>query len=334
MKNTTKLFIALGIVASLFIGFMIGISVEYPSLEKDTISGTIGKVKNYRKTKASETDIQLQNELVSDTTKQNLLVNYLNFYYLSAVKMNGDIEYSVTVAKAIEDFKSKNETQIASLAKYGAYLSYIRSDLLLAITACQNPMETDPVLLRNRLNQANNIIAQINYRKRVVLDFIGLIDSFVESDNSEEYEGLCEAHDLLILNELNSSIISRDKLTLKYLDKKVLHSNFKNTTWFDQQKLNGMVQQDIEKLGVIMDSEKLGIIFDAEKLGTIYDAEKLGLIFDTEKLGVFSDTEKLGIIFDAEKLGTYMDSEKLGIFFDSEKLGIIFDSEKLGLAGW
>ncbi len=69
MKTSGKLLSAFGIVGGLIVGFIIGVSVDFPKVDSDKVSGTIGKVNNYRKTQGSITEIELQNELTSDTLK-------------------------------------------------------------------------------------------------------------------------------------------------------------------------------------------------------------------------------------------------------------------------
>lgn len=204
-------------------------------------------------------------------------------------------------------------------------------------------------MLKEILNQANNMIAQMNFKNRTVLEFIDSLASYINNNQAEKTEGLKKAHDQLTLNEIKTAFMTNDKLIVKLFDKKQLFTDVEKLNYyFDQQSLNNQIKQDIEKIGS-WDAEKLGVT-DSEKLGNIdkesfgaindsellqvlaWDAEKLGGNFtDAEKLGTsFTDTEKLGGGFtDAEKLGIIMDSEKLGKKMDSEKMGI-YDSEVLG----
>jgi hypothetical protein len=153
-----------------------------------------------------------------------------------------------------------------------------------------------------------------------------------------------KAHDLLVFNQINASLATRDKVLIKYFDKKQLFASdtqtaptdFKGSMMKDLDKLNKVYYADMEKLGW-WDKETLGLKSDADELGIIYDSEKLGVLWDNEKLGLIRDNEKLGVFWDNEKLGsklelgTRLDSEKLGRLFDSEELGRLLDSEILGL---
>lgn len=319
MKKRSKLLITLGILIALAIGFLIGLSVEYPKANNDELSGTITKIKNYRNSQNSKSDIQIQNELVSDTARLKKVRKTLNYYYLTSVKMANDVQYAIKTANSIEDFKTSQKEQIESLTNYEKFLSSARTDLLLTISVCENPDKTDAQIFMELINQAYNVVAQMNYKNRIVLEFIDKLSEFAKKNNSAVSEELLTVHDLLVLNELNSALLTNDKTLLSSLDKKEFLSNVKNIKTYDNGKISKLIIQDVESLGAVLDSETLGY-WDSEKLG-VFDQEKLGqaLLFDSEKLGRVLDAEKLNW-FDSEKLGVVNDSEYLG-FLDAEQLG-------------
>ena len=335
--------VGIGIIASLIAGFLVGLSVDTPRLNNRSVSGTIGKVNNYRNVRVSEADIQLKNDLATDSSKLKALQSYFNFYYVGALRMNTDVDFAVKEATATESFQIKNKSLTAGLENYGKFLLSARTDLLIVLAACKSVKDADPIILRNTLNQGRNVVAQINFRDRIVLEFVDALTTFIKSNKPGQYQGLEKAHDFLMANEVYTAMITNNKPVLKFLDKSSMFSKSQeNLNIFDQQKLNGMIQQDMERLGSlrINDSEKLNA-GDTEKLGlefTYNDAQKLGSIAsDAEKLGtaLFNDTEKLRC--DVEKLGC-MDAEKLGGYTlfasDAEKLGRVqrwTDAEILGL---
>ncbi len=355
MKNRTKILIAFGIITALIVGFLIGVSVEYPKIDTSYASGTIGKIKNYRNIKATEADINFHNELLADTAKVAQLKLFYNFHYVNAAKLAGYIENAVKEANSAELFKEKNKASIDNLAEFGTFLTSARSDLLLELSALKSLKEINPGLFMMLTNQANNIIAQMNYRHRVIISFIDNISVFVNDNPSLDCTSLKRVHDLLSLNEVFNSSITRDKVTLKYFDKKTMFSdkeslniyvdqaqlNLKSTIQMDMEKLNIIILVDMEKLGIIYtDKEVLnGIELDATALGSLLflDPQTLNAFYgDNEKLGLFriNSNENLGIL-NTEKLGYLLNSrlldvENLGIW-DQEKLGTRFtDKEKLG----
>lgn len=314
-----------GVVLALFVGFFIGMSVDYPKVDKGSVAGTIGKINNYRNSQNSTSEIKLQNELTSDTVKLKSVQKLLNFYYLTAVNMDMNVQFTIKEANAINDFKTANQTQIANLINYEKFLSSARTDLLLAISVCQKPEETDPLLLKELLNQANNIIAQISYRNRTVLEFIDVLSSYLEKNKTGNYQELIKAHDMLTLSEINLAVKTGDKQLLKNFDYKVFLNDKKDLVGISNSNLKNLVQQDMEKLAC--DMEKLEAN-DAEQLGyNVGDSEQLSgiLVTDSEQLGltIFNDAEQLGAQFrDGEQL-QFRDGEKLGgsLVYDAEQLG-------------
>lgn len=365
MKKNSKLLMALAIVATFIVGLLLGLFIEYPKVNQDEISGTIGKVSNYRNSKATEADIELQNDLKTDRKMQQSVSTYMTFYYTKSIEFGKTIVFAVEQAKADKAFAEKHVAQIEAVEKYAEFLAATRKDLLMATLVCQSVEASSPEMLRNAIAQANNIIAQMNHRNSTVISFIESLDAYILKTGRAANENLNRAHDLLVYNQIGSSVVTKDKVLMKYFNKKQLFAketkitpvDIKGSMIKDLETLNTVYYTDMEKLGfcdkenlglksdtdelglfMINDNEKLGfVIADMEILGSIiaFDAEKLGAGYtDKEKLGTgFTDTEKLSVNFtDTEKLGmAYQDIEKLGIF-DAEKLGDIelLDVEKLG----
>lgn len=356
MKKNSKLMMALAIVAALIVGFLAGLFIEYPNVDQDEISGTIGKVSNYRNTKATEADIELQNDLKTDKKMQQSVSNYMTFYYTKSIEVGKTIVFAVEQAKADKTFAAQHATQIEAVEKYAEFLAATRKDLLMATLVCQSVDESTPEMLRNSIAQANNIIAQMNHRNSTVISFIESLDAYILKIGRAANENLNRAHDLLVFNQIGVSLLARDKVLMKYFDKKQLFAkdvktppaDIKGSMIKDLETLNTIYFTDMEKLG-FCDKEKLGMVADTEELGkfmindneklqyVVADMEKLGARFgDAERLGAgYTDKEKLGTGFtDKEKLGAgYTDKENLGTgFTDTEKLSIIYtDTEKLGI---
>lgn len=313
MKKKSSLVISLAVLSAFAIGLLVGISIDYPRMDDGEVAGTIRKVNNYRNTKASEADIQLKNELKTDSVMLKHIISYMNFFYVRAVEFGKNIDFSVTEANANDAFKSKNTEQITALENYGKFLFSARKDLLIAIAACYSIEQTDPVVLRDAMVRANNLIAQMNYRNHAVISFINVLDSFVQQQGPDKYPGLSKAHDLLTCNMIGSSLVLKNEVLLNYFDKKKLHS--KDIKPSDRANLKETVKQDMESLG----------LFDAENLGLVNDAEGLGMVADME---VLSESQ-----MDAEILRTgFTDSGMLSraAFTDVEKLGVaVADMDEL-----
>ncbi|MEN6453887.1 MAG: hypothetical protein ABFD10_06485 [Prolixibacteraceae bacterium] len=311
MKKKTNLLLAFAILIAFTLGFLIGIAIDYPKVEDDEISGTIGKVTNYRNVKITDSDIRLQNELLADTSLQKSLKNYMDFFYLKAIELENNIGFAVEQANAVAQFKINNANQIMALESYGKFLSTARQNLLAAVIACQSPEKTEAALLSHSISQAKNVIAQLNYRGKAVINFIMQLDLFIQDTKAGNFPGLKKAHDLLAYHEMVSSIVLNDQVLMKFFDKKRLFDS--NMESPGKVNVQDAIKQDMEKLhlsGHWADAEKLSLndiqenlnMVEAELSGTVRtDAEHLGLA-DTERLRMdFFNAETLGI-FDVEKL--------------------------------
>ena len=86
MKSKSKLIYALAIIGTFVVGFLAGLFIEYPKMNNDQLSGTIGRVSNYRNTKVTEADIELRSDMLTDTIMQKSVGNYMSFYYAKSLE--------------------------------------------------------------------------------------------------------------------------------------------------------------------------------------------------------------------------------------------------------
>lgn len=345
MKKNKKLISALAYVLTFVIGLLIGLFVDYPQVNESEFLGTIGKVNNYRNVKATKADIKLKNDLVANKKMLKTVQSYLTYYYAQSMEFSNNISFAIEQAKSVEPFSSKYKTQISAVENYGKFLEETRKELLLSIKIYNSLDASSPIMMRNTISRANNIISQMSYRNSTLINFIDTLDTFIKENGEKSYLGLNSAYNLLLSNQIGSSLATKNKALQNYLNKKTLYS-----TDVESPSINipDVMIKDIDELSAIlpiMDVEKLGFANDKETLETAFanDKETLELFYtDKEQLGlgypilVAADVEMIGsnLKFDSEKLGMIgaFDSEKLGIIgaFDAEKLGTVFnDSEKL-----
>lgn len=360
MKKNQNLLWSLGLFAALAVGFVVGLLIEYPFVDSSEMSGTIARVNNFRNTKAGEGDLALQNTMATDTVLQKNMQNYMKFQYVRSIQLGESIDEAVLASKATPDFSEKTAQVVRDLEGFSKFLQTSRPILLTAALSMHKAKEADAAALRNIIAQASNVVTEMNYRNRMVFDYLNAAEAFIVDNGAENCQDLAVAHDKLATLELGTALASADKVSLKLLDKKQVfgHQNESSVS----PNLSAMIKGDVEFLGAHCDMEKLGFM-DTEVLGTLWNQEQLGMVKDQEQLawwdqeqlglkdfeilaGVVAldmevlagiipfDQEKLGSSagdFDQEKLGTTVggfDQEKLGVFFDKEVLGI-FDSEQL-----
>ena len=307
MKSSLKILFVFGIIFALMVGLFVGLSMKIGDVNQNDYAGTMAKINNYKKAQSSVTGSEIENQLLSDTVRLKNMQNYLRYYYTTSVKMAGDIRFSIDQANASEAFKNKYSQEITELGSYEKSFDLARIDLLIALRACLNPEKCDPLLLSEFVNQASNVIAQLNFRNSVVLDFIDILDSYLKENKTLNLEGLTNAHDLLMYNELNSGIMTRNKLVINSFNNKVFLSGVKNQKLVDPTSLKDLMKKDLEKLALLdaevpylKDSEKIGVD-DIRKLG-LDDIGKLGFI-DSDKLGNFDSEKPINFNKGVEKLG-------------------------------
>ncbi|HEY5511113.1 MAG TPA: hypothetical protein VIK10_08800 [Prolixibacteraceae bacterium] len=92
MKTKVKLIFALSLIATLFIGFMIGISVDYPNPKKSDLAGTFGKAEKFRKVQMTEKDIQLRSDMVKDTAKLRSMIQGLIYFSLFTEELRTNLD--------------------------------------------------------------------------------------------------------------------------------------------------------------------------------------------------------------------------------------------------
>ncbi len=280
MKSNGKLFVVFGIIFALIIGFVIGISVNSQKVEESFVLGTIGKINDFKKVQNGEAEMDLKNELLSDTAKLQAMQKYLYYYYALTAKMERDVRFAINEANGVIPFRNLYQFEITALANYGKSLSASRTDLLLALRACLSPEKTDPLLLGELLNQANNTIARLSFRNRAIINFIDILASYTLSNKALNLHGLYRAHDLLTYNEFYTAFHTADKMLTKSTEKRQFLTDVNNKEVIDSVGLKSSVKQDLERLAAL--DKALGVN-DAKKPGMDLESKKLNeYLLDTE----------------------------------------------------
>jgi len=345
MKKNEKLLIVSAIIAALVVGYITGVYVDYPKINTDELSGTIGKVSKYRNSKASEADITIKNDLVSDSLTAKAVRNYMSFYYVRCLELSDNIGYAIKDINANSDFKAKFSKEISSLEKFNEFLGTARTTFMMAIASCNDVAKKDPVLLRITISEANNTVAQLNYSNNSVLNVIDALGSYIQiNEKNSDVSSLKRANDWLSYNQIASAIVLKDKLVMKFFEKRRLYGteipeadslSLKDKFNEDAKALNKISPDVVKSLGLCDNEGQVALrIFDCEKLGAMYtDAEKLAMVFDAEKLGVIyihQDKEELKSAGDMLNIIYTHDKETL----NSVEQGVTEfsrDAERLGL---
>lgn len=321
-------------IAALVVGFIIGISVNYPNVNNNEISGTIGKVNKYRDVQTSEADIQLRSELLDNEQLRQRYEDYYAMHYALTVEQSNNIDFVLETVKQNADFESKNEKAIKQLTQFRESLNGPRAALLLAHSAVKNVSKDNVTIVTEAINNANISITQIDYNDNAIMHFAEVLNDFIQSSEGSVPSDILKAHDLLTTNLLTKAILTNDKLMLKYLDEKRIYSDKEDLgIMFNSSELLKMFRFDTERLKLIMGQETFDLLV------ILNSNESLKLIFnDINKLeSNLYDTEILNTGFKSQSdntlggVGGLLDTEKLNMFHDQDFLerSTNFDTELL-----
>jgi hypothetical protein len=221
MKKSGNLLTGILIALGLIIGFFAGVLVNWPPTDESKLSGTIGKVDNYRNVKVSENDINLRSELMNNNQMLDDFQRYYSFHYTNNVQKNEIINESLANFKKVEEFAKPIQEKIEALDHYNKFISEARKDILIALMALRKIADgSGEQSIGIPLNNANNAIAQISYKGKAILDIVESLDDFLAERQPGSFPELTKAHDKLLLCQIQTTVATNDKLMMKYLDKK------------------------------------------------------------------------------------------------------------------
>jgi len=358
MKKKNSLLFILLILVSLAAGFMAGTLIDFPKTEDVQLAGTIGRVQNYKNVKVTEEDLDLKNDLVADTVMLKALSAWFNYYYVSAISQGDKIQYVLDQIQPMETYKEYAGVVLSDVAGYGTFLENSRTNLLLAIAMINDPGEIHPVLLRNTIVQANNVISQMSFRKETVLDLIDNMGSYLDGKGADPEGTLAEVHTILTMDQLANAMALNDKMVIRYFNKKKLFTDeIQGSFGLD---LKEIVVEDLSRLSDIYNDKNslnLLVLLGDQALGgnlpIVKDAALVGnqfLLNETALQFYCSNMSELGYINKSSGTLENMQDLSMGsimiimdaagelgwVYNDRSELGGIgsFDKANLGSAGF
>ncbi|MFA5443363.1 MAG: hypothetical protein WC128_00500 [Bacteroidales bacterium] len=335
-KKNSSLFILL-IIISLAAGFLAGTLIDFPKTENVQLAGTIGRVQNYKNVKVTEEDIELKNDLVADTVMLNALSAWFNYYYVSAVSQGDKIQYVLDQIQPLETYKEYAGVVLSDAASYGTFLENSRTDLLLAIAMINDPAEIHPALLRNTIVQANNVISQMSFRKKTVLDLIDNMEFYLEGKGADPEGVLAEVHTILTMDQLANAMALNDKMVIQYFNKKKLYTDEIQGSF--SADLQGIIVEDLSRLSYVYnDKSILNLLIPlGDGFPIIQNATLIGrqfLLNETALQFYCSNMSELGYIHKSSSTLENMQDLSLGsimIIMDAAgELGAVADQQSLG----
>jgi len=216
MKKYTKQTTGLIAVVALIAGFMIGLFFFGAIPAEKELTGTIGRVDHHRNVQITEDDIRLRNDMANEKEVRDMYVDYLNYFYIKALRTSGDIGMVMEKTKSVEAFTDIYEQYDQTLDIYQRYLDIARTDVLQAISVLVDIENAGNVPMVEILNQANNAVNRIRTQDSELVSFMMDISDFMEQEDVF-YQELADAHDLLAMLSMESAVVFNNKPLYSYL---------------------------------------------------------------------------------------------------------------------
>ncbi len=210
MKIKTKLLIAIGFIAALCIGFLAGISVDYPRLNKSDVAGTFGKAEKYRKAQMTEKDIQLRSELVKDTAKLKSMIQGLVYFSLFTEEFSTNIDASIIAFKT----QGLESDKIKSLQDYSDFIKNNNEALKVTIDMLSGFYLKDTADMswdvEKSLKDFGTYVNNLNEKNTVLSQALRGMDNFMFSNktlqaNKTEIAQLKSIRDQLLIKSVQNS---------------------------------------------------------------------------------------------------------------------------------
>jgi len=312
--KSTPLFI-IGLIAALCIGFLIGISVDYPKTNKSDVAGTFGKVEKYRKVQMTEKDIQLRSELTRDTAKLRTMIQGLTTFSVFTDKVSKNIEASLIA------FKSQGAgSQLGLDEKFRALQEYsdfirnnnesLRATIMMLAEFYADKTADASVDVEKNLKDFGAYVNSLDQKNAVLTTALRGMDEFMISNKA------LHAHKAK-LTELKSI---RDQLLISGIQLSGLMCSHEQTN----DLLNTLIGSQ-EQIAVLLGNDQLPFVSSNSGLK----------IFSKENLQMFCSTQEIKSLLNNQEAVTGLillyDKSNLQ-FFSSEKMDLSSQSN-LNLTG-
>jgi hypothetical protein len=202
MKSSAKILIGVIIAISFFLGFFIGMTVNSNKSDKQELAGTIGKSNDFRDIKATESDIHLRSDLLSNEALLKSYRKYFTFHYSSCEKLCKDIDFTIQTAENITEFREDYSMEIENVKQYRKTLGEAQKSILLATTSLQKLAQSDDSNFSQVINNASIAVTQIKDKQKCLQELVGSIEKFMSGNNPYKFSELIKAHDMFAINQL------------------------------------------------------------------------------------------------------------------------------------
>ena len=253
-KNNQKSTILIAVVA-LFAGFFIGVFFSGGTFTESEMAGTIGRLDNQRNVQITEDDIRLRNEIADNLELRDVYVDFLNYFYMKALRTSQNLYDIMQKAEQVEAFSEVYANHEPALKTYESFLDVARTDILQASSTLMNIERQQNVPVVELLNQANNAIHRIRSHDNALFNFMQDVNAFLQAQDTF-YEEIADVHDMIYFHSIESAMVYDNKPVYNQLRELALKNQLDGVEKvlryyiLSEEGLQGSVLFDNQRLGL------------------------------------------------------------------------------------
>jgi hypothetical protein len=265
MKTKTKLLFAIGFISVLCIGFLIGISVNFPKPDNSDLAGTFGKAEKFHKVQMTAKDIELRSELLKDTARLRSMIQGLVYFSIFTGDVCADIDLTIVAFKAKGMGSQAGEGEIVkALQDYSDFIRNNNKTLNSTITLLSGFYLNDTANLsldvEKNLKDFGAYVNGLNQKNMVLSQALKSIDNFMLTGktlqtNTKEITQLKSIRDQLLIKglQLGGLIGNKDQVSsMIECALGVANMNAVNS--------KGEIQASLVGFGVILAQDLAGVV--------------------------------------------------------------------------
>ena len=316
MKPKTKLLVAIGIIAAFCAGYLSGILVNYPPVEKLDLTGTFGKAEKFHKVQMTSKDIQLRTEFLKDTAQLRNMIQGLIYFSVFTREVGTNIDLSVIAFKSKGMAKQAGDgDKIKALQDYSDFIRNNNKTLQTTIAMLtgfyRNKSADFSQDVEQNLRNFGTYVNNLNEKNLVLIEGLKSMDNFMVTDKTlqahkTEIVQLKSIRDQLLIKGIQLGGMLKHKDQVNQLISYALTSQVQQPSVKAQQEgsLGLAAQQQLAQalcgagsMNAVIRDGSLGSIMDATSVNAaaslLYD--KAGLQFFIKDQGQIGNAGALGV---------------------------------------
>ena len=310
MKKRIQLFTVLAVLTA----FIFAISCQ-SRVKKEDATGTIGKVKKYRKDQMSENEIKLRSEIIEDTARLADVIRGLTAFNAFSMTFAESVNRQLDSLEACDCYNMQDEN-IVALKDFIVFIEnnnkVLDNTIFMLVDFYNDEVSEVSFDVESNFKNFVNYVNQFDQRDTVIDNVLNGMDDHIAAnidieEGKEEIEQLKNIRDILLFRDIQGAFFVGDHEKLGILAQSSL---------FNVESLNGILAPAaIEELNIAAARENLNIAADRENLNIILSSDQLSGIILWSDVSFINNISDLG---NREKLGFFL--APLGLLAGEESL--------------